>query len=39
LVTYKAKNVTTVSVRVGMIGNKLSSQLIHDRIADNLIKK
>jgi hypothetical protein len=38
-VTYKAKNVTTVSVRVGMIGNKLSSQLIHDRIADNLIKK
>jgi hypothetical protein len=39
LVTYKAKNVTTVSVRVGMIGNKLSSQLIHDRIGDNLIKK
>ena len=39
LVTYKAKNVTTVSVRVGLIGNKLSSQLIHDRIGDNLIKK
>lgn len=39
LVTYKAKNVTTVAVRVGLIGNKLSSQLIHDRIGDNLIKK
>jgi hypothetical protein len=38
-VTYKAKNVTTVSVRVGLIGNKLSSQLIHDKIGDNLIKK
>lgn len=38
-VTYKAKNVTTVSVRVGIIGNKLSSQLIHDKIGDNLSKK
>ncbi len=38
-VTYKAKNVTTVSVRVGLIGNKLSSQLIHDKIADTLVKK
>lgn len=38
-VTYKEKNVTTVSIRVGMIGNKLSSQLIHDKIGDNLIKK
>ena len=38
-VTYKAKDVTTVSVRVGMIGNKLSSQLIHDKIGDNLIRR
>lgn len=38
-VTYKAKNVTTVSIRVGLIGNKLSSQLIHDKILDNLTKK
>jgi hypothetical protein len=37
--TYKAKNVTTVSIRVGLIGNKLSSQMIHDRIGDNLIRK
>jgi len=38
-ITYKAKNVTTVSIRVGLIGNKLSSQLIHDKIADNLVKR
>jgi len=38
-VQYKAKNVTTVSVRVGLIGNKLSSQLIHDKINDKLGKK
>ena len=38
-ITYKAKNVTTVSIRVGMIGNKLSSQLIQDKIGDNLVRK
>jgi len=38
-VSYKAKNVTTVSIRVGLIGNKLSSQLIHDKIGDNLVRK
>jgi hypothetical protein len=38
-VLYKAKNVTTVSVRVGLIGDKLSSQLIHDKIGDNLVRK
>mgnify|MGYP001190371329 FL=1 len=38
-VTYKARAVTTVSIRVGLIGNKLSSQLIHDRILDNLAKR
>jgi hypothetical protein len=38
-VLYKAKNVTTVSVRVGLIGDKLSSQLIHDKISDNLVRK
>lgn len=37
-IKYKAKNVTTVSIRVGMIGDKLSSQLIHDKIGDNLTK-
>jgi hypothetical protein len=38
-VTYKAKNVTTVSIRIGIFGNKLSSQLMHDKILDNLAKK
>ena len=38
-VTYKAKNVTTVSIRIGIFGNKLSSQLMHDKILDNLTKK
>ncbi|MCL2669508.1 MAG: DUF3568 domain-containing protein [Syntrophaceae bacterium] len=35
-VTYRAKNVTSVAIRVGLIGNRLASQLIHDKIADNL---
>jgi len=38
-VTYKAKNVTTVSIRVGLIGDKLSSQLLHDKIGDNLPRR
>jgi hypothetical protein len=38
-VKYKAKNVTTVAVRVGLIGDKLSSQLIHDKISENITRK
>lgn len=38
-VTYKAKDVTTVAIRVGLLGNKLSSQLLHDKILENLVKK
>ncbi|MCK9363276.1 MAG: DUF3568 domain-containing protein [Syntrophales bacterium] len=38
-VSYKAKNVTTVAIRVGLVGHKLSSQLIHDKIGDNLSRK
>jgi hypothetical protein len=38
-VTYKAKDVTTVAIRIGLFGNKLSSQMIHDKILDNLAKK
>jgi hypothetical protein len=34
--SYKSKNLTTVAIRVGIIGNKLSSQLLHDKIADHL---
>lgn len=35
---YKAKDVTTVAIRVGVMGNKTSSQLIHDRINENILK-
>ena len=35
---YKEKNTTTVSIRVGLIGNKLASQRLHDKIAENLGK-
>jgi len=38
-ITYKAKNLTTVAIRVGVLGNKLSSQLLHDKIADHLANK
>ena len=37
-IKYKSKNFTTVAIRVGLMGNKLSSQLLHDRIAENLAK-
>jgi hypothetical protein len=35
---YKAKNVITVSVRVGLVGDVLASRLLHDKIAGNLPK-
>jgi hypothetical protein len=34
----KSKNLTTVAIRVGIIGDKLSSQLLHDKIAEHLAK-
>lgn len=37
-ITYKSKNYTTVGIRVGLMGNKLSSQLLHDKIAEYLAK-
>jgi hypothetical protein len=38
-VKYKSKNLTTVAIRVGLVGNKLSSQLLHDKIAEHLAQK
>ncbi len=35
-ITYKSKKLTTVAIRVGIIGNKLSSQLLQDKIAEHL---
>jgi len=37
-ITYRAKNQTSVAIRVGLVGNKLSSQLLHDKIAEHLAK-
>lgn len=36
VLTYKALNVTTIGVRVGLLGDEASSQYIHDRISDDL---
>jgi cytochrome c-type biogenesis protein CcmE len=38
-VNYKNKNLTSVGIRVGLFGNKLSSQLLHDKIYENVVKK
>ena len=38
-IKYKSKYFTTVSIRVGLMGNKLSCQLLHDKIAENLAKQ
>ena len=35
-VTYVGKNLTSVSVRVGFFGDRTASQLLHDKISDNL---
>lgn len=37
-IIYRSKNQTSVSIRVGLLGNKLSSQLLHDKIAGHLAK-
>jgi len=37
-VTYRSKDLITVAIRVGILGDKLSSQLLHDKIADHLTK-
>ena len=35
-ITYKSRNLTSVGIRVGWFGNKRSSQLLHDKIMQNL---
>jgi hypothetical protein len=37
-IEYKTKEATVLSIRVGYIGNKQSSQLIKDKVSDYLIK-
>ena len=36
---YKDKDLTTLGIRVGVVGNETASKLLHDRVADNLLKK
>ncbi len=38
VVEYKAKNLTTVAIRVGVFGNRSASQRLHDKVADYLLK-
>jgi hypothetical protein len=37
-IKYKSKDLTTVAIRAGYIGDKLSSQMLHDKIAEHLAK-
>ena len=37
--TYKDKDLTTLGVRVGPVGNQAAAKVIQDRVADNLLKK
>ncbi len=36
---YKDKDLTTLGIRVGVVGNEVASKMLHDRVADNLVKK
>jgi hypothetical protein len=38
IIQYKEKNLTNVAVRVGMFGNRTASQLLQDKIGDNIKK-
>ena len=38
-VNYKSRELTTVGIRVGIFGNKLSSQMLHDKVSENIAKK
>ena len=38
-VKYASKNLTTVAVRIGLAGNNLASQLINEKIKNNLSKR
>jgi len=38
-VEYVSKNITTVGVRVGMAGNNFASQLIQEKIRNNILEQ
>ena len=35
-VAYKAKDLTSVAIRVGVFGDRLASQRLHDKVVYNL---
>ncbi|MBN1615046.1 MAG: DUF3568 family protein [Deltaproteobacteria bacterium] len=35
-VDYKTKDLTTVAIRVGYLGDRLASQRLHDKVGDNI---
>lgn len=37
-IDYKAKDVTAVAIRVGLVGDKLAAQRLHDKVGENLLK-
>lgn len=39
LIKYKDKNVTTLGIRVGMIGDEAASKRLHDKVGENLTRK
>jgi len=36
IIKYKDKNLTTVGIRVGIVGDQTSSKLLHDKVNDNI---
>ncbi len=38
VIEYKAKNLTTVAIRVGIVGDRSASQRLHDKVIDYLNK-
>ncbi|HTZ39893.1 MAG TPA: DUF3568 family protein [Syntrophales bacterium] len=38
-IKYKDKDLTTLGIRVGPVGNEAASKVLHDRVADILVKK
>jgi len=38
-VAYKSKDLTSVGIRVGMMGNQLASQRLHDKVTEYLLQK
>jgi hypothetical protein len=39
IIKYKDKNLTTVGIRVGIVGDQTSSKLIHDKVMDNITRE